>query len=83
MTITNTSVDKTSHPGKSGTDELARSGYPLRVGEIDAGGQRWDDVDTSRGVGRQRLPTHVPFPVAGRVAVTRDVFRWVPVYWAH
>jgi hypothetical protein len=24
----------------------------------------------------------VSFPAAGRVAVTRDVFRWVPAYWA-
>jgi hypothetical protein len=25
----------------------------------------------------------VSFPAAGRVAVTRDVFRWVPAYWNH
>ena len=30
------SLDKTSHPGKPGTDELIRSGYALRVGEVDA-----------------------------------------------
>ena len=33
--------------------------------------------------GQPLVPTHVPFPAAGRVAVTRDVFRWVPAYWAH
>jgi glyoxylase-like metal-dependent hydrolase (beta-lactamase superfamily II) len=36
MTITNTSLDKTSHPDRPGPDELVRSGYALRVGEIDA-----------------------------------------------
>src|SRR5215467_8682333 len=29
------SVDKTSHPGRTGTDELVPSRYALRVGEID------------------------------------------------
>ena len=29
------SWDKTSHPGKSGLDELVPSRYALRVGEID------------------------------------------------
>ena len=33
--------------------------------------------------GQPLVPTHVPFPAAGRVAVTRDVFRWVPAYWGH
>jgi hypothetical protein len=33
---TNTSLDKTSHPGRPGPEELIRSGYALRVGEIDA-----------------------------------------------
>ena len=31
--------------------------------------------------GQPLVPTHVSFPAAGRVAVTRDVFRWVPAYW--
>jgi glyoxylase-like metal-dependent hydrolase (beta-lactamase superfamily II) len=35
MTITSTSVDKTSPPGKTGTDELVPSRYALRVGHID------------------------------------------------
>ena len=30
------SVDNISHPGRPGPDELVRSGYALRVGEIDA-----------------------------------------------
>ena len=30
------SLDKSSNTGKSGSDELIRSGYALRVGEIDA-----------------------------------------------
>ena len=29
------SLDKTSHPGRPGTDELVPSRYALRVGEID------------------------------------------------
>ena len=29
------SLDKTSHPGRPGPDELAPSRYALRVGEID------------------------------------------------
>ena len=29
------SLDKTSHPGKPGRDELVPSRYALRVGEID------------------------------------------------
>ena len=29
------SLDKTSHPGRTGTDELVPSRYALRVGEID------------------------------------------------
>ena len=29
------SVDNTSHPGRSGLDELVPSRYALRVGEID------------------------------------------------
>src|SRR5437867_6467666 len=29
------SFDKTSHPGRTGTDELVPSRYALRVGEID------------------------------------------------
>ena len=33
--------------------------------------------------GQPLVPTHVSFPAAGRVAVTRDVFRWVPAYWGH
>jgi glyoxylase-like metal-dependent hydrolase (beta-lactamase superfamily II) len=33
--------------------------------------------------GQPLVPTHVSFPAAGRVAVTRDVFRWVPAYWNH
>jgi len=33
--------------------------------------------------GQPLVPTHVSFPAAGRVAVTRDVFRWVPAYWDH
>src|SRR5262245_37939907 len=32
--------------------------------------------------GQPLVSTHVSFPAAGRVAVTRDVFRWVPAYWA-
>ena len=32
----NTSLDKTSQPGKPGSEGLIRSGYALRVGEIDA-----------------------------------------------
>ena len=32
---TNMSLDKTSHTGKSGLDELVPSRYALRVGEID------------------------------------------------
>ena len=35
MTTTNISLDKTSHPGRTGTDELVPSRYVLRVGEID------------------------------------------------
>ena len=31
----NVSLDKTSHPGRTGTDELGPSRYSLRVGEID------------------------------------------------
>ena len=30
------SLDKTSHPGRPGTDELVPSRYAMRVGEIDA-----------------------------------------------
>ena len=30
------SLGKTSHPDRPGPDELIRSGYALRVGEIDA-----------------------------------------------
>jgi glyoxylase-like metal-dependent hydrolase (beta-lactamase superfamily II) len=26
---------------------------------------------------------HLPFPCVGRVAIDGDVFRWVPVVWAH
>src|SRR5262245_8879502 len=33
--------------------------------------------------GQPLVLTHVPFPAAGRVAVTRDVFRWIPAYWVH
>ena len=33
--------------------------------------------------GQPLVPTHVSFPAAGRVAVTREVFRWVPAYWNH
>ena len=33
--------------------------------------------------GQPLVNTHVPFPAAGRVAVTREVFRWVPAYWGH
>ena len=33
--------------------------------------------------GQPLVPTHVSFPAAGRVAVTRDVFRWVPAYWEY
>jgi glyoxylase-like metal-dependent hydrolase (beta-lactamase superfamily II) len=33
--------------------------------------------------GQPLVPTHVSFPAAGRVAMTRDVFRWVPAYWGH
>ena len=33
--------------------------------------------------GQPLVPTHVAFPAAGRVAVTQDVFRWVPAYWGH
>src|SRR5262245_26165790 len=32
---TNTSLDKTSHPGRPGLDELVPSRYALKVGEID------------------------------------------------
>src|SRR5262249_61950270 len=32
---TNMSLDKTSHPGRTVTDELVSSRYALRVGEID------------------------------------------------
>src|SRR5262249_53293285 len=32
---TNVSLDNTSHPGKSGLDELVPSRYALKVGEID------------------------------------------------
>ena len=35
MTITNLSLDNTSHPGRPGPDELVPSRYALRVGEID------------------------------------------------
>ena len=35
MTTTKMSLDKTSHPGRTGTDELVPSRYALRVGEID------------------------------------------------
>ena len=33
--MTNVSLDNTSHPGRTGTDELVPSRYALRVGEID------------------------------------------------
>ena len=31
--------------------------------------------------GQPLVPTHVAFPAAGRVAMTQDVFSWVPAYW--
>ena len=33
--------------------------------------------------GQPLVLTHVPFPAAGHVGMTRDVFRWVPAYWNH
>ena len=35
MSLTNMSLDNTSHPGRRGRDELVPSRYALRVGEID------------------------------------------------
>ncbi|WP_244480398.1 MBL fold metallo-hydrolase [Rhizobium sp. Root1220] len=31
--------------------------------------------------GELLVATHLPFPSLGRVAVTADAFRWVPVFW--
>ena len=36
MSLTNMSLDYTSHPGRPGPDELVPSRYALRIGEIDA-----------------------------------------------
>ena len=69
---TNMSLDTTSHPDRPGPDELIRSGYALRVGEIDARGQRRDDVDPSRDVGRQRRPGR-PRGLAGRHVPAAEV----------
>ena len=35
MSLTNMSLDHTSHPGRPGPDELVPSRYALRVGDID------------------------------------------------
>jgi hypothetical protein len=29
------------------------------------------------------VAAHLSFPSVCHVAVTRDVFRWVPAYWGH
>jgi len=33
--------------------------------------------------GEALVATHLPFPSIGRVAVSGDAFRWVPVFWGH
>jgi len=94
MSLTDTSLDNTSHPTRRGPEELVPSRYALRIGDIDV-------LVVSDGVlplptamlGHNAAPAvreawlndmFLPpdaFDSVGHVAVDGDAFRWVPVFW--
>ena len=88
---TNMSFDNTSHPGRPEPEcyrcqprfwPPTRPGRPGGLARPQGGGPRVR-VRLLRELAATRqplVPCHLSFPF-GRVAVARDVFRWVPAYW--